>query len=242
MSWTKESLTSGSALIKLAEGHAEREEALPVTGVAVPAALEIVGCPGRAGVWSPDDRLFGRRTAGRLVLSSLIGEGAEALVLSVLADRQTHDGPLPAGYKGWRLKEGVLSQSQRKTKGGKASKGHVPYLFSLLGNKKLPLFLSLMLGSGRHLFRSGIPGLEHYQLGLRLICMKQTGSQVSTKHKIDQYRNGYVPLETFLRIRRPAAARKKSFIKNFSLGSQFNSSRSLNLLLLFSGPFTDLIA
>ncbi|KAJ8426192.1 hypothetical protein Cgig2_008909 [Carnegiea gigantea] len=82
MSWTKESITSGSALIKLAEGHAEREEAPPATGVVVPAALEIVGYPGRAGVRSSDDRLSDRRTAGRPVLSSLIGEGAEAPVLS----------------------------------------------------------------------------------------------------------------------------------------------------------------
>ncbi|KAJ8435396.1 LOW QUALITY PROTEIN: hypothetical protein Cgig2_009647 [Carnegiea gigantea] len=51
-----------------------------------------------------------------------------------------------------------------------------------------------------------------------------------------------VPLVKFLRIRRPAAARKKSFSKNFSLGSQFNGSRSLDLLLLFSGPFIDSVA
>ncbi|KAJ8437506.1 hypothetical protein Cgig2_007483 [Carnegiea gigantea] len=38
------------------------------------------------------------------------------------------------------------------------------------------------------------------------------------------------------------AVRKKSFAKNFSLGSQFNGSRSLDLLLLYSGPFTDSIA
>ncbi|KAJ8432306.1 LOW QUALITY PROTEIN: hypothetical protein Cgig2_019235 [Carnegiea gigantea] len=36
-----------------------------------------------------------------------------------------------------------------------------------------------------------------------------------------------VPLEKFLRIKRPAAARKKSFIKNFKLGSQFTGSLSL---------------
>ncbi|KAJ8420372.1 hypothetical protein Cgig2_026991 [Carnegiea gigantea] len=66
MSWTKGSLTSGSVLIKLIDGRVGKEEAAPATTVGVPAALEIVGCPGRAGV----------------LLSSLRGEGAEAPVLS----------------------------------------------------------------------------------------------------------------------------------------------------------------
>ncbi|KAJ8435422.1 LOW QUALITY PROTEIN: hypothetical protein Cgig2_001074 [Carnegiea gigantea] len=116
--------------------------------------------PGR-----PTSRQASRRSADPLFPQWRGGGGPSLIRLLLgrllLTDRQTHDRPLPAGYKGWRLQEGVLSQSQRKTKGGKASKGHIPYLFGLLGNKKLPLFLSLTLDSGRHLFRSGVPGLEH---------------------------------------------------------------------------------
>jgi len=60
MSWTRESLTPESALIKLAEGREGSEEVLPVTGVTAPIALEGVWYPCLAGVWSPDDRLFGK--------------------------------------------------------------------------------------------------------------------------------------------------------------------------------------
>ncbi|KAJ8429578.1 LOW QUALITY PROTEIN: hypothetical protein Cgig2_023784 [Carnegiea gigantea] len=231
MSWTKESLTSRSALIKLAEGRAVRDEALPATGVAVPAALEIVGCPGRAGFRSSDDRLSGRRTAGRPagpLFPHWRGGGSPNLVRLLLGplllgDRQTHSGPLPVGGV-----QGRAPTRRRETKGGKASEGHIPYLFGLLGNKKLPLFLSLMLGSGRHLFRSGIPGLEHYQLSPRLICMKQTGSQVSTKHKIDQ------TLSDILKDKKASRGEKEVVRKNFSPGSQFNGSRLASSLL---GPF-----
>ncbi|KAJ8422035.1 LOW QUALITY PROTEIN: hypothetical protein Cgig2_027266 [Carnegiea gigantea] len=97
------------------------------------------------------------------------------------------------------------------------SRHGVPRSFASCGSE-LPLFLPLMLGSGRHLLGSGIPNLKTRQPSPRLICIKQTGIQVSTKHK-------------FLRIRRLAAARKKSLAKNFSLGSQFNGSRLASSLL-----------
>ncbi|KAJ8430646.1 hypothetical protein Cgig2_025659 [Carnegiea gigantea] len=45
--------------------------------------------------------------------------------------------------------------------------------------------------------------------------------------------------EKFLRIRRPTAAKKKSFSKCFNLGSQFKGSLSLDLLRFFFGPRTD---
>ncbi|KAJ8438791.1 hypothetical protein Cgig2_023825 [Carnegiea gigantea] len=61
-------------------------------------------------------------------------------------------------------------------------------------------------------------------LAPHLLYIKQKGSQ------------------KFLRIERPLAARKKSFLKNFNLGSQFKGSLSLDLLLFLSGPFTDSIA
>ncbi|KAJ8421436.1 hypothetical protein Cgig2_029969 [Carnegiea gigantea] len=69
------------------------------------------------------------------------------------------------------------------------------------------------------------PGLKDYQPHPRLLYIKQKESQEQP-----------IPLEKFLRIKRPATVRKKSFLKNFNLGSQFKGSLSLNLLLLLSGP------
>ncbi|KAJ8423632.1 hypothetical protein Cgig2_028491 [Carnegiea gigantea] len=57
MSWTRESLTPGSALMKLAEGRGVSEEAPLTTGVVAPTALEGVWCPCLAGIRSPDDQL-----------------------------------------------------------------------------------------------------------------------------------------------------------------------------------------
>ncbi|KAJ8419822.1 LOW QUALITY PROTEIN: hypothetical protein Cgig2_013316 [Carnegiea gigantea] len=87
--------------------------------------------------------------------------------------------------------------------------GHAPYLLGLLSNKALPLLLPPMLDVSRRLFGSGVPGFEDCQPRPRLICIKQKGSQVNTKHK--------------------TTARKKSLVKNFNLGSQFNGFR-LNCL------------
>ncbi|KAJ8434638.1 LOW QUALITY PROTEIN: hypothetical protein Cgig2_032916 [Carnegiea gigantea] len=228
LTWTKESLTLGSALIKLVEGRAMREEVLPATGL-LPLWKES-GAPAEQG-FVPRTTGFsaGERPACWSSLPSL-ARGLRPRSCQVVPRSSTSCGlknsqrassrrvqeRAPAGKS--------LVSVLRKTKGGKANKGYILYVFGLLGNKKLPLFLLLTLGSSRHLFRSGIPGLEHHQPGPRL------------------YRDDQVPLEKFLRIKRPAAARKKSLAKNFSLRSQFNSSRSLDLLLLFSGPFTYSIA
>ncbi|KAJ8419881.1 hypothetical protein Cgig2_000618 [Carnegiea gigantea] len=183
MSWTKESLTSRSALIKLAEDRAEREEAPPATGVAVSVALEIVGCPGRAGVRSLDDGFStGEPPVGRSSLPSL-ARGHRPWSCQVAPWSSTSYGQTNSRRAFSHRVQGMAPAGRsfvsvsKKTKGGKASKGHIPYLFGLLSNKKLPLFLSLMLSNGRHLFKSGVPGLKHCQLGPCLICMKQIGSQ-----------------------------------------------------------------
>jgi len=91
----------------------------------------------------------------------------------------------------------------KETRGRKGEYGRTLYLFGLLSNKTLPLFLSLTLGNGHHLLRSGIPSLENRLLGSCLICIKQTGSQVITKRKTGQYWNDQVPLVKFLGIKRP---------------------------------------
>ncbi|KAJ8420067.1 hypothetical protein Cgig2_029001 [Carnegiea gigantea] len=70
MSWTIESLTPGSALMKLAKGRGMSEEALLTTGATALAALE--------GVWGPC--LAGSATS-RSALAFPTSEGAEAPVL-----------------------------------------------------------------------------------------------------------------------------------------------------------------
>ncbi|KAJ8449193.1 hypothetical protein Cgig2_027195 [Carnegiea gigantea] len=96
----------------------------------------------------------------------------------------------------------------------------------------LPLLFSPTLGVGYDLFWSGVPSLENRQPYLHLLCMKRKGSQGLALGRP-------IPLEKFLRNKRPVAVRKKSFAKNFNLGSQFKGSLSLDFLFLLSGPFTD---
>ena len=57
MSWTRESLMLGSALMKLLEGREECKEAPPATAVEAPATRVGVWCPCPAAVRSPEDRL-----------------------------------------------------------------------------------------------------------------------------------------------------------------------------------------
>ncbi|KAJ8446501.1 LOW QUALITY PROTEIN: hypothetical protein Cgig2_027463 [Carnegiea gigantea] len=84
----------------------------------------------------------------------------------------------------------------------------------------LPLLFRTVLGIGCHLLRSSVPDLKDRQPRPRLLCIKQKRSQ------------GWpIPQEKFLRIKRPDAAKKKSFSKNFNLGSQFKRSMPLNLAL-----------
>ncbi|KAJ8422960.1 hypothetical protein Cgig2_031582 [Carnegiea gigantea] len=56
MSWTRESLTPGSTLMKLAEGRGVSGEAPLVARVVTPAGFEGVRCSCLAGVRSPDDQ------------------------------------------------------------------------------------------------------------------------------------------------------------------------------------------
>ncbi|KAJ8451469.1 hypothetical protein Cgig2_017860 [Carnegiea gigantea] len=86
------------------------------------------------------------------------------------------------------------------------------------------------------------PSAQGLLIALSLALHKIKKSQVRTKRKVQSKHGRQVPLEKFLRIRRPATARKKSFSKNFNLESQFRGALSLDLLFLFSGPFIDLIA
>ncbi|KAJ8450719.1 hypothetical protein Cgig2_021191 [Carnegiea gigantea] len=161
MSWTKESLTSGSALIKLTEGRADKEEAAPATVAGVPAVLKIVGCPGRAGVRARGPRPPSYQVAPRSSASCGPANSQRASSRGV-------QGRAPAGRS---------SVSVRRRNHVRNRKGHIIYLFGLLGHEKLPLLLSLTLGSGCHLFRGGIPGLKHCQPSPRLTCIKQTGGQ-----------------------------------------------------------------
>ncbi|KAJ8421648.1 LOW QUALITY PROTEIN: hypothetical protein Cgig2_019221 [Carnegiea gigantea] len=61
--------------------------------------------------------------------------------------------------------------------------GRIPYLLGLLSNKALPLLLPPAFSVNRHLFGSGVLGLKNRQPCPRLICIKQKGSQVSTRQK-----------------------------------------------------------
>ncbi|KAJ8437861.1 LOW QUALITY PROTEIN: hypothetical protein Cgig2_002995 [Carnegiea gigantea] len=192
MSWTRKSLTPGSALMKLAEGHGVSKEALLTTGEFGAPAWQgsvplMTGSPigERPAGWPspPPPVRGGGPSLARLSLSPLL-----------LTDRQTRSGPLPAGYRGGRL---CLSSSLLCSVAAATCLGVASPVSNTVSRPSLDL------------------------------------------HKTNRKS---VPLAKFLRIRRPAAARKKLLAKNFSLGSQFNGSRSLDLFFLFSGPFIDSIA
>ncbi|KAJ8420556.1 hypothetical protein Cgig2_014919 [Carnegiea gigantea] len=116
------------------------------------------------------------------------------------------------------------------------------YFLGLLVDEALPLLLPTVLNVSCHLLWSGVPSLKDRQPRPCLLCIKQNGSQVRPKEENLLTLGRPVPLETFLRIKSPAAARKKSFAKNFNLGSQFKGSLSLDLLFLLLGPFTNSMA
>ncbi|KAJ8435253.1 LOW QUALITY PROTEIN: hypothetical protein Cgig2_005305 [Carnegiea gigantea] len=166
---------NGSTLIKLTDGRAGKEEVAPATLVGVPAVLEIVGCPDRAVLIGQSSLPSGAR--GPRPRSCQVAPRSSASyrpVNSQWASSRGVQGRAPVGRS---------SVSVRMRSHVRKSDGHILYLFGLLGHEKLPLLLSLMLSSGCHLFRGGIPGLKHYQPSPRLICIKQTGGQVSTKHR-----------------------------------------------------------
>ncbi|KAJ8451487.1 LOW QUALITY PROTEIN: hypothetical protein Cgig2_017878 [Carnegiea gigantea] len=146
MSWRRESLTPGSALMKLAEGRGASSKAPLAAGVATPIVFEGVRCSCLAGVRSPNDRLPDCHGLTWLSIGPLL-----------LPSRQAHSGPLSASDES----------------------AHTPYLLGLLSNKVLPLLLPPAFGVGRYLFRSGVSGLEDRQPHPRLICIKQTGSQLA---------------------------------------------------------------
>ncbi|KAJ8434139.1 hypothetical protein Cgig2_000859 [Carnegiea gigantea] len=70
-----------------------------------------------------------------------------------------------------------------------------------------------------------------------LALHKTKESQVRTNRKIYIQEKCFVPIEKSLRISKPAATKKKSLAKYFSLGSQFIGSLSLDLLCFRSHPF-----
>ncbi|KAJ8435911.1 LOW QUALITY PROTEIN: hypothetical protein Cgig2_013258 [Carnegiea gigantea] len=121
MSWTRESLTPGSALMKLAEGRGVSEEAPLTIGVTAPAALEGGSVPRTI------DSPIGERPAGRpLRPPPARGRRPDLARLSLspllLADRQTHSGPLPVGTREGACKKEFSLYAPRETKGGKANK------------------------------------------------------------------------------------------------------------------------
>ncbi|KAJ8434784.1 hypothetical protein Cgig2_033734 [Carnegiea gigantea] len=70
-----------------------------------------------------------------------------------------------------------------------------------------------------------------------LALHKTKESQVRINRKIYTREKRLVPLENSLRISKPAAAKKKSLAKYFSIGNQYIGSLSLDLLCFRSGPF-----
>ncbi|KAJ8420398.1 LOW QUALITY PROTEIN: hypothetical protein Cgig2_013885 [Carnegiea gigantea] len=182
MSWTRESLTPGFALIKLAEGRGVREEAPPATAATAPAALEGVWWPCLAGVRSPDDRLPDCWPA----LASSTCEGTEApilldcpSVLCFLRTRKLTTGLFPQGTREGACRKKFKSMSQEKLR----EEGHIR-------SYTIPFWPAGQQGAA-----SPPPAYARQRLPLAQ------------------------------EIRRPAAVRKKSLAKNFSLGSQFNGSR-----------------
>ncbi|KAJ8452456.1 LOW QUALITY PROTEIN: hypothetical protein Cgig2_000045 [Carnegiea gigantea] len=156
--------------------------------------------------------------------------GADAAVSS---RRLARTGKLIVGFFPHGTRGGTCSQNNSSVypklrvtmKGGK--QGSRVYLLGLLFHKALSLLFPTTLGLGCHLLRNGVPSLKDRQPRPRLLCIKK-GSQEQP-----------IPLEKFLRIRRPAAARKKSFSKNFNLGSQFKGSLALQRFYCLSHKFGD---
>ncbi|KAJ8435554.1 hypothetical protein Cgig2_015409 [Carnegiea gigantea] len=106
MSWTRESLAAGFALMKLAEGRRAIGEEPPITWDATPAVLEGARCSCMSGVRSPDDRLPDRSAP-----ASPTCEGAEATTLPGWSSVHCHfrTDRLMAGFFPQGTREGAIS-------------------------------------------------------------------------------------------------------------------------------------
>ncbi|KAJ8422882.1 hypothetical protein Cgig2_027365 [Carnegiea gigantea] len=203
--------------MKLAEGRRVNEEVSLTPAVAAPVPWEGVGYACLAvGPRSP-----------HLQRGRCHGLPRGSLDPLLFTDRQAHSGPLPVRYKGGHLQEKVKPVFQEKLREEE-----------LINSYTIPFWPAEQqeVASVPPAYARQRPPLvqEWYPQSQRPLARPSLNLHETNRKS--------VPLVKFLRIRRPAVARKKSFAKCFSLGSQFNGSRSLDLLLLFSCPFTDSIA
>ncbi|KAJ8433411.1 LOW QUALITY PROTEIN: hypothetical protein Cgig2_026675 [Carnegiea gigantea] len=193
---TIESLTPGSALMKLAEGCGVSEEAPLTTEVAAPLWKDFGAPAWQGSVPLMTGSPIGERPAGRPSPPPPT-RGRNPRSRQLIPRASTSYGP---------------ANSQRASSHGVQQRAPA---------RKRLVFVPRKIEGGKEWHPQSRRPLVEPSLDLH-----------KTNRKSDQYQT----------IRRLAAARKKSLTKNLSLGSQFNGSRSLDLLLLFSGPFPDSIA
>ncbi|KAJ8423820.1 LOW QUALITY PROTEIN: hypothetical protein Cgig2_017383 [Carnegiea gigantea] len=114
------------------------------------------------------------------------------------------------------------------------------YLLGLLINEALPLLFPTVLGVGCHLFRSSIPGLKDRQPHPRLLCIKQKGSQYQAETLTNIGTTN--TLRKILKDQKARRGKEEVVPKKLQLREPIQGFPSLDLLFLFSGPFTDSIA
>ncbi|KAJ8432519.1 hypothetical protein Cgig2_001112 [Carnegiea gigantea] len=202
ISWTRKSLTTGSALMKLAEGRGASGEVPLAAGVAPPAGGGALAWPGYAPPMS----------------GSPIGEGPTTQLSAPPPARGQKPRPQLAVPQSSASSELVGSQpaSFRKIQ----ERAPVVYRTFLASCVTTCCLSSSRLHSVSAATCSGVASP----------VSKTVSAPSLDLHKANR------------KIRRPATTRKKSLVKTFSLGSQFSGSLSLDLLLLFSGPFIDSVA
>ncbi|KAJ8434069.1 LOW QUALITY PROTEIN: hypothetical protein Cgig2_007584 [Carnegiea gigantea] len=154
--------------------------------------------------------------AGRSALASPTYDGVEAPVSSgcpsILCFVRT--GRLTAGLFPWGIREGAYKRKFTQEK--------------LREERRVRLYTVPSWPAGQQEDAAPPPAYAWHQSSLVQEWHPQS-RKPSVAPSLDLHKANR-------KIRRPAAARKKSLAKNFSLGSQFNGFRSLE------GPFTDSIA
>ncbi|KAJ8422450.1 hypothetical protein Cgig2_002964 [Carnegiea gigantea] len=168
--------------------------------------------PEKPGVRFLIDQFLECQGADRSALASLIWVGVDAAVLSgwPSACWRLQADKLMAGFFLCYSKPGVTRKGVNKVL-------KCTFLACCL-TKALPLHFPTTLDIGCHLLQSGVPGLKDRQPPPRLLYIKQKGRRP-------------IPLEKFLRSKRPTAARKKLFPRKLQLREPIQSFPVTRLVL-----------
>ncbi|KAJ8445934.1 LOW QUALITY PROTEIN: hypothetical protein Cgig2_009863 [Carnegiea gigantea] len=231
ISWMRESLTLGSALMELMEGRGVSEEAPLTTGVTALAPLEGVWCAYLGSAPLMTGSPIGEQTDGRPSPPPPANERMPRSHRGVPRSFAAY-GPVSSQrassrwVQGRALARNSLSLCPKRTNGGRAhrvpaEKERAASLPPAYARQRPPLVREWHPQSRR---LSAEPSLDLHKTNRKSVL-----GRLSTLGEV-------------LKDQKAGRVRRKLLVKNFSLESQFNGSRSLDLLLHFLGPFTSSIA